>query len=144
MPTKKRAIICDIDGTVARFDPTIRTPYEHEKSDQDLPHQHVIDLLNIIRFGATDVDILMVSGRYDKHREITYDWLQKHKVPFNRLFMRDDDDNRPDNIVKMEIYTNNIEKHYDILFVLDDRNRVVDMWRKVLKLPCFQVAEGDF
>jgi len=27
---------------------------------------------------------------------------------------------------------------------LDDRNQVVDMWRRELALPCFQVNYGDF
>jgi len=33
---------------------------------------------------------------------------------------------------------------YDVLLVLDDRNQVVDMWRKELGLTCFQVDYGDF
>jgi len=32
---------------------------------------------------------------------------------------------------------------HDVFLVVDDRNKVVDMWRS-LNLPVFQVAEGDF
>ncbi|WP_457852111.1 phosphatase domain-containing protein [Mycolicibacterium conceptionense] len=32
---------------------------------------------------------------------------------------------------------------YTVAGIFDDRNRVVDMWRR-LGLACFQVAEGDF
>ena len=33
--------------------------------------------------------------------------------------------------------------NYNVKFVLDDRNRVVEMWRS-LGLTCLQVADGDF
>ena len=56
-------------------------------------------------------------------------------------------DFRSDVDVKRELYQENIEDKYDILFVLDDRNSekypVVPMWRE-LGLTCFQVAEGNF
>ena len=58
--------------------------------------------------------------------------------------MRETQDNRKDSIVKHEIYTTCIKDRWDVLFVLDDRNQVVDMWRNTLNLPCLQVAEGDF
>jgi len=31
-----------------------------------------------------------------------------------------------------------------VLFVLDDRDQMVEHWREVVGIPCFQVAEGDF
>ena len=34
-------------------------------------------------------------------------------------------------------------KFFDVKFVLDDRDQVVEMWRD-MGLPCFQVAPGDF
>jgi len=46
--------------------------------------------------------------------------------------------------VDKEIYKAKIEPNYDVYLVLDDRNQVVDMWRKELQLPCFQVWYGDF
>jgi len=42
-----------------------------------------------------------------------------------------------------EIYEENIKGRYEVLFVLDDRNRVVDFWRSI-GLICLQVAPGDF
>jgi putative SOS response-associated peptidase YedK len=37
-----------------------------------------------------------------------------------------------------------IRDNFNVEFVLDDRNSVVDMWRKELNLPTFQVNYGDF
>ena len=57
--------------------------------------------------------------------------------------MRQDDDYRFDEIIKEEIYTNNIKDNFKVLFVLDDRTKVVNMWRKI-GLTCLQVDNGDF
>ena len=48
----------------------------------------------------------------------------------------------PDEILKKDM----LDKHADIddvFLVVDDRNKVVDMWRS-LGLDVFQVADGDF
>ena len=39
---------------------------------------------------------------------------------------------------------NDVPPKPNILFVMDDRDQVVSMWRNELGLTCFQVAEGDF
>ena len=57
--------------------------------------------------------------------------------------MRSSKDFRPDNEIKQEIYDNEILGKFNIEIVLDDRDRVVDMWREN-GLRVLQVAEGDF
>lgn len=59
--------------------------------------------------------------------------------------MRKAGDKRNDAIVKQEIWENDISGsgRFDVFFVLDDRNRVVEMWREQ-GLKVLQVAEGDF
>ena len=48
------------------------------------------------------------------------------------------------NVVKRGIFCKEINGKYEISFVLDDRNHVVDMWRKGLGLTCLQVNYDDF
>jgi hypothetical protein len=48
----------------------------------------------------------------------------------------------PDEVLKKDM----LDKHLDInniFMVVDDRQKVVDMWRS-LGLTCLQVAEGNF
>jgi hypothetical protein len=52
-------------------------------------------------------------------------------------------DMRNDSIVKEEIYEEHIKPRFNVRFVLDDRDRVVKMWREN-GLKVLQVAEGDF
>jgi hypothetical protein len=47
-------------------------------------------------------------------------------------------------VIKREIFDREIAGKYAVEFVLDDRNQVAEMWRKELKLNCFQVNYGNF
>lgn len=143
-PSLPDAIIVDIDGTLAHMTKEGRlrfgtqAPYMWEHVGEDAPDATIVRQLR-----KEDCTILLVSGRKAVCRQITLDWLGQHNIPFNELFMRGENDDRNDAIVKEEIYTNEIEGKYNILYVLDDRNRVVEMWRSK-GLKCLQVAEGDF
>ena len=46
-------------------------------------------------------------------------------------------------MMKEQLYRQHMEGKYNIKFVWDDRQLVVDMWRG-LGLTVFQVDEGDF
>jgi hypothetical protein len=131
-------VLCDIDGTLAlRGD---RDPYAHEQAMEDAVNEPIAWLCNHL-----DVPVMLMSGRKEKFRPETEYWLRTHRVLVNQmgLLMRDNKDNRPDEIVKQEWYERIIRPYYAVLFVLDDRNKVVKMWRD-LGLTCLQVAEGDF
>lgn len=129
------AIICDLDGTLALMNG--RDPYDASTCISDLPNQPVIDIVK--KYSS----VVYVSGRQDKDRSQTMAWLRKYELPAGELFMRKTGDMRRDYIVKREIFDEHIRDTYRILFVLDDRNQVVEMWRS-LGLTCLQVAEGDF
>lgn len=136
-PTQPNIIVCDIDGTVAHMND--RSPYDWSRVGEDSIDDTVRDLL--LRYYDT-TSIVYVSGRDESCKDITKEWMAKHDVPLGQLFMRKKGDNRKDTEVKREIYKRHL-KDYNILFVLDDRNQVVKMWREE-GLKVFQVAEGDF
>ena len=144
-----QAIICDIDGTLAlKHDG--RDWYDASTCDLDNinePVQLVLNMAQKYNLGNVEFDIIFVSGRQEKDREPTQEFLEKYGFDECPLFMRTTDDFRNDTIIKKELYEENVKGNYEILFVLDDRNSekcpVVDMWRE-LGLPCFQVADGNF
>jgi len=88
-------------------------------------------------------DFLVVSGReVGPSGKGTEEWL--NKLPYfdvKHLFMRNSQDYRPDDVVKQEIL--DLLPKNRIRYVLDDRQRVVDMWRRN-GLTCLQVADGKF
>ncbi len=146
-PALPTAIVCDLDGTLSLLNG--RNPYDASQCDQDALSEPVAAVLR--RFSAPmllDRDeefptIILLSGRMDTYRPQTEAFLTKHSIPHRHLWMRAEGDTRKDSIIKREIYDREIAGKYNVLFVLDDRNQVVDMWRG-LGLMVFQVAEGDF
>lgn len=56
--------------------------------------------------------------------------------------MRTNNDNRSDEIVKRELYEKNIKNKYNVRFVVDDRPKVVRMWRS-LSLFVFDVNQRN-
>lgn len=135
-----KAIICDLDGTLALLNG--RNPFDASKCDEDLLNEPVANVLK--NYKSLGYNILLVSGREEQYKEPTLRFLEKYAIPFDELLMRKSKDSRKDAIIKTEIYNECIKDQYFIEFVLDDRNQVVDTWRKDLKLPCFQVFYGDF
>lgn len=134
-------IICDIDGTVAKMNG--RSPYDYSQVHTDVPHTPVVYLLKMLADAHYCAKIIFVSGRKAECRAATEVWLKEEIGYSDPLFMRADGDNRDDRIVKEEIYRREIEGKYNVLFVLDDRDRVVEKWRE-LGLTCLQVAPGNF
>ncbi len=133
-----KAIICDLDGTIALMGE--RGPFEWHRVSEDVPNPAVIDLM---RRYYDDHSIMIVSGRSDECHIKTLAWLARHEVPYDHLFMRHAGDFRKDAVLKREIYDRHIAGRYEVAFCLDDRNQSVAFWRE-LGLVCFQVALGDF
>lgn len=134
------AIICDLDGTLARLNG--RNPYDASRCEHDLLNPSVGDIVRLYAESARAA-IVLVSGREARHRPQTERWLEKHGIAWSELHMRPTGDRRKDAIVKREIFEREIRHRFRVLFVLDDRNQVVEMWRE-LGLTCLQVAPGDF
>lgn len=132
------AIICDLDGTAALLKG--RDPYNTALAGEDAPNYPV---LSVLQKFASSHQIIYLSGREAKWGELSLNWLKYHSFPESDLLMRKTGDFRKDYIVKYELFKEHIEPVYNVLFVLDDRNQVVNMWRKI-GLTCFQVAEGNF
>lgn len=139
MSEKFRAVIVDVDGTVA--DKGDRDPYDYSKVSEDTVIEPIRNLVQM--FEKQGYYILFVSGREHICFTDTLRWLMDNDFPFDELHMREAGDYRPDNEIKEEIYRQHIAWLYDVDYVIDDRNKVVKMWRD-LGLTVLQVAEGDF
>lgn len=140
--SKPRAIMIDIDGTVAKM--VARSPYDETRVSEDIPNESVIRAVRaMVHAGYFPV---FCSGRTDGCRDATEVWLREHVLfpPYQYvLYMRAKGDTRKDNVVKLELFDKNIRDNFNVAFVLDDRDQVVEAWRSI-GLTCFQVAPGSF
>jgi hypothetical protein len=141
--TLPKAILCDLDGTLALLQD--RPLYDATHADQDLLNNPIANILEVYNHQKIqDISLILLSARTEKYREVTERWLKKHKLDhYKKLFLRNNDDMRQDTVVKKEIYEQHIKGNYDVLFILEDRDRVVKMWRDE-GLTCLQVAYGNF
>lgn len=141
----KPIYLVDIDGTLAkkRMGPNERGWHDYARVGEDLPNRGVI---NFVLDLAVETEIVFMSGRKQFCDTLTRRWLKDYVGEWtvaSPLFMRANDDNRSDDIVKHELFHEHIQGKYDVRGVIDDRDRVVAMWRAI-GLTVAQIDYGNF
>lgn len=139
-PALPAAVMCDIDGTLALIGD--RGPYDFSRCELDRLNEPVRHALDAFRRADGDA-IVLLSGRSEEHRPQTESWLARHRVPYDELWMRAAGDTRRDDVVKAELFDAHVRHRYAVRVSLDDRDRVVAVWRR-MGLPTWQVNYGDF
>ena len=138
-------VLVDLDNTLC--DSQWRSDYArtkqwdkfHERCVDDKPWRPVHLLLKSL---PRTLRIIAITGRPEKYRNVTVGWLMGHGVPVDRLYMRADDDFRPDVEVKREFLENIRSREITPILALEDRPRVVAMFREE-GVPCFQVRSDE-
>ena len=148
----KTTVIFDLDGTLALVDKRreiAKKPngkinfdifYDPQYIELDEPNSFVIELAKM--YKRDGYKIVIVSGRSDRTKEATERWLEKYGILYDRMIMRKRKNFTPDNELKERWLEKYLDRD-DIRVVVDDRQRVVDMWRRN-GLDVFQVANGNF
>lgn len=140
LPGKPKAVICDLDGTLALFGN--KNPYDRDFIN-DVPNQSLVFLLNSIRTSDPSGTVIIVfSGRNGRYESKTRLWLFNSGVPYDRLFMRSKFDNRKDSILKKELYEEHVKDKFNVVAVFDDRPQVCTLWYE-LGLPLFKFGDPD-
>jgi len=157
----KSLYIFDIDGTIALIEHRLhyikRDRLEadwkgfYRACDKDIPNTNVINTMEKLKFAGSD--IWFFSGRNaginGEVKQKTIDWIAEHTSFMTHeindiLIMRQMNDYTADDTLKQSMYNNMlIEDQNRLVATFDDRQRVVDMWRRN-NITCFQVAKGDF
>ena len=136
--TKTKAIIVDLDGTLALLK---RDPYATELCIKD---ELNIPVAEVVRKFAKEYKILIVSGREENHKDITIKWLKLYRIPYAELCMRPIGDHQTTGVeLKKQVYNSYILPKYEVLFALDDMFKVAEMYREQ-GIACFQVAKEEF
>jgi hypothetical protein len=74
------------------------------------------------------MDVLIVTSRMEKWRSLTSYWLAKNDIGHHALYMRKDEDIRPDYEVKADIL-NDIKKHWNVIHAVDDNPSIITLWQ---------------
>ena len=145
----KPKVIFDIDGTLANNSHRRHYIAREEKdwvsfnsaSEDDIPNPPIVTLLQGMK--TLGYRIIVSTARFERERIRTEKWLRDHDILYHDLFMRPDGDFRHDYLVKEDMLRDLQIGREGILFVVDDRTSVVEMWRRN-GLTVLQCAKGDF
>lgn len=144
---KPQAYIFDVDGTLADVDPYLHLvrgsnrDYDafHKASIDALPNMEVVEMLN--NAVADKYAILVVTSRKEKYRGLTSMWLAKNNLTSHALFMRADDDNRPDYEAKKDML-DKITEHWNVIHAIDDNPNVIRLWEDH-NIPTTKIGTWD-
>ena len=136
----KRCVVMDIDGTLANCGHRVHHVNGSKKDwkafmaalseDPVIPQtQHLNALLNE-QAVTGGMPIFLCSGRSEDERFTTEEWLTKHVIGYDKMYMRKGGDYRADYIIKRELLDEIRADGYEPFIIIDDRQCVVDMWRK--------------
>lgn len=144
-----KTVIFDLDGTLA----DIAHRLHHIKNGNrdwdsffneciyDKPKEPIVELLRMCHDLGRE--IIICSGRSDRVKQETLDWLAEHGIPFHKIYMRPEGSRIKDEDLKYSWLENGLlGDKKDILFVVEDRTRMVDMWR-ANGLTCLQVDRWE-
>lgn len=142
---KKDTILVDLDGTLANIEHRLHFVQNNPPNwdmffktcSKDLPNEWCVELIKAMK--ASGHRVILVSARSRMVLEDTKQWLAKiGLLDFVEIQMvRAENDSTADQILKQR-WLDSFDKNR-VLFVVDDRQRVVDMWR-ANGLTCLQCA----
>jgi hypothetical protein len=142
----KDTIVIDLDGTLANvghrrhFVAGKKRDYEafHALLDKDPVNVWCAEIMRSFADRDPEFRVVLVSARPKHVKEATIAWLTKHHLQylFHDLFLlRPTGDSTPDQELKRD-WLHKYGKDR-VLFVVDDRSKVVKMWREE-GLVCLQ------
>ena len=129
---KPEAVLFDIDGTLAHMNG--RSPFEWDKVGTDTYDELLF--ISLIAYYESGYKIILMSGRDSVCRQDTIDWFVEGLIKFGssckfdyELYMRPENDQRKDSIIKTELFMNHIDGNYKVKAVFDDRPSVLrNVW----------------
>lgn len=143
-------IIVDMDGTLADVS-SIRHHVRQKPKNFDAFHEAsasvpainwVVDIVREHKMRGTDV--VIVTARKAKWRNVTAMFLALHDIPSDALFMRGDDDHRKDVEVKEDILAM-IRKVWNPILAIDDNPSILELWQRhgipTIEVPGWEVGK---
>ena len=131
-------ILCDIDHTLSNA--AWRDDMIGGEGGWDAYHAASVDdepVTDICRaiclFNFLDHDIIALTTRPEKWRDLTMKWMMKHGISVDELLMRPNDDYRPEWETKLDLAVRRFGSEdgvrQNVAFILDDSETVATAFR---------------
>lgn len=129
-PEKLNAYVFDIDRTLAYH--VDRGPFDYKKIPTDEP---ILGIANIAKNLYGKFTIIMLTGRPERVRNLTEQWLKDKGIPFNCLILKEGNEYQKSAKTKKESIES-IMEDYNVLAVFEDSPACVDMYRELGLVTC--------
>lgn len=138
----ENAAILDMDGTLCdvssiRYHVNPKHPKFSGRKRFDLFHEESVDcppnhqaLEEYERCLERGLAIIVVTARKEQWRYHTMTWLMEWGVEYDELFMRGNNDDRKDFLVKEEILAQIKIKGYRPVLAIDDNPAIIEVWER--------------
>lgn len=137
---RKLAVAFDMDGTLTDVR-DIRHYVERDEGDKRnknfelfhrkslfMPANYAV-LALAKQANENGLAVIITTARNEAYREVTQKWLDDNGVVYENMFMRADNDQRPDYVVKHDMLNNEILEHYDVVRCVDDNPQAIAAWK---------------
>lgn len=135
----RNAIIMDMDGTLADVS-GMRHYVVGEHKDFDRfhksaclfapPNEPIADAARVLYNCVAKPAILIVTARKRMWGDYTKMWLDKYSIPYTRIYMRANDDQRKDYEVKKDILARIRSQGFEVVHAFDDNPNVIKLWQQ--------------
>lgn len=149
--SQKEFVVFDLDGTISQIEHRVHLAASqqwdefHQASSQDGAHYDAIEVFSALQ--DVGLETIILTGRNERYRNQTVDWLSARDIYPDKLLMRPNDDFTPDHELKPELLFAELGGHKaaleQVLVIFEDRDKVVEAWRN-LGFVCYQVRNGSY
>lgn len=148
--TKMDAVLCDMDGTLSnpyhrrhfvRIKPKNWVAFFKGMVD-DTPIEPICTIIREL-YKEGKYKVIIFSARPDNYKKETEEWLAKHNIKYDAIYMREAKDNRSDEFVKQEMLDKVKEDGYNPVAWFDDRPCIVRLARRnnIMTFACHNSDE---
>jgi len=103
----------------------------------DAPIDGAVTLVRLL-YGAR-VHQFAVSGRNASAEDITRDWLKRHQVPLQNVFLRVDGDYTANGLFKVKVINQLRERGFDVVLFIEDWQETADTITEKTGVPVLVV-----
>lgn len=141
----KTIILVDIDHTISdafhRDEMIGVAPWDeyHKRSIEDLPAKDFVEFYRNAK-RVSHYNWIGITSRPEKFRGLTNQWLVRHNIELDDLWMRPDFNFNPAPDVKLSLCREKLGEDWqkDILLLIDDNEKVIEAFRGA-GVTCLQI-----
>lgn len=141
-------VLVDMDGTLSNANHrqhfVVCKPKNWNAFNKGMAEDPVIEhTRRLIKIIHPELPVIILTARPIEYKPQTVEWLERHEILYDAIYMRPLKDYRQDFIVKKELLDLVRTDGFNPVLAFDDREAVAKMYRDN-GVPCMLVADPAF